>query len=197
MLETSVALCVLKTWAIVYSGSVVLYHTLPSHVYHTSITLPSHFHHTYIAHPSHFHHTSITLPSHFHHISITLPSHFHHTSFFIIIAMLWVWPTSSLGKKDFAKWQFWSTTQRPSLIALSMHFSAMGPWPWPNDTVSTCVCACVCVCVCVCVLIVYVLIVYVYSCCLWSSLCMWRACSCRLTKTSHVISTSTQEGVIE
>lgn len=44
---------------------------------------------------------------------------------------------SSVGRNDLARWQFCSTTQKPSAAPSSIHFCAMGPCPWPSDTVST------------------------------------------------------------
>ena len=43
---------------------------------------------------------------------------------------------SSVGIQDGARWQFWSSTQVPSLIPFSIIRIAMGPWPWPRDSES-------------------------------------------------------------
>ena len=45
--------------------------------------------------------------------------------------------SSKRPMKDWARWQFWSTTHEPSVLAFSINFSATGPWPWPNEMGAT------------------------------------------------------------
>lgn len=42
---------------------------------------------------------------------------------------------SRVGIQLVARWQFCSTTQVPSLRALSIIWAAMGPWPCPREMV--------------------------------------------------------------
>lgn len=43
------------------------------------------------------------------------------------------WILSKSGMKDGAKWQFWSNTHLPSMIAFLMDFSAISPCPCPRE----------------------------------------------------------------
>lgn len=41
-----------------------------------------------------------------------------------------------IGMNDFPRWQFWSMTQPPVLLAFYNAFNAGPPWPWPRDMIN-------------------------------------------------------------